>query len=207
MKQRKESNIYLNRTTSGKALMKKSWPGELSFFITREFPDLGESTPSEENDRNKDIDSFLKRIFPNFQVVYLYDDPSTQFLPLSKSWKHKKSLNISLGGINQLLDGWMELKEDQQFFYFKQNYLDQYHPDKGNLAKLLREFIYNNQSNVIIVVDKISGAFAFIEELYFNKPLDTYLPHYWRKFSKTQTGMECLFCLASFYDFERRGLT
>jgi hypothetical protein len=105
LKQREESHIYLNCTTSGKALLKKLWPRELSFFITRGFPDLDESTPSEENDKNKDIDSFLKRISPNFQVVYLYDGPSTQFLPLSKSWKHKKALNISLGDINQLLDG------------------------------------------------------------------------------------------------------
>ncbi len=177
------------------------------FFITRGFPSLGESSLFEGRDRNRAVDSFLKGLSPNFQVVYLYEDLSTPSPLLSESRKKKQALNISSGSINRILDDLMELKEDQQFFHFKQNYLDQYHPDKGNLAQLLREFIYNNQSNIIIMVDDITGAFAFVEELYFNKPMDTYLARYWKQFPQTQTGVECLFCLASFYDFERRGLT
>jgi len=177
------------------------------FFITRGFPSLGESSPFEGRNGKRVMDSFSKGLSPNFQVVYLYEDLSTLPPLLSGSWERKQVLHISSGSINRILDDLMELKEDQQFFHIKQNYLDQYHPDKGNLAQLLREFIYNNQSNVIIMVDDITGAFAFIEELYFNKPMDTYLAHYWKQFPQTQTGVECMFFLASFYDFERRGLT
>ncbi len=180
--------------------------GASLFFIFRGFPQIDPDPSFKEKSGENQADDFVKGLSPDFQVIYLYESVSSPSQTIWEPRKQKEPLTLSKGKINQLLDQWMEFSEEEQFDYFRQNYLEKYHPDSGDLAELLREFVYNNQSNVIIVIDEISGAFAFIEELYFNKPMDTYLPMFWSKHRKTQTGMECLFCLASFYDFERRGM-
>jgi len=180
--------------------------GASLFFIFRGFPQIDPASSFKEKSGENQDDDFVKGLSPDFQVVYLYESVSSPSQTLWEPKKQKEPLTLSKGKINQLLDQWMEFSEEEQFDNFRQSYLERYHPDSGDLAELLREFVYKNQSNVIIVIDEISGAFAFIEELYFNKPMDTYLPTFWSKHRKTQAGMECLFCLASFYDFERRGL-
>ena len=176
------------------------------FFAVKGFPELGEASFLDtQRDEKKD------RAFPKESdddlVVFIIDESD---LNLQKRLKESRSLdrilNVPDNHREAILDDLMRLTESEQFSYFMDNYLDIYHPDKGDLAELTREFIQNNLSSVIIIYDQISTSFTFIEELYFNKPLNKNILSLWKEKRGTKTGVELLFSLASLYDFEKRGV-
>ncbi|MCX6567822.1 MAG: hypothetical protein NT147_02060 [Candidatus Aminicenantes bacterium] len=113
---------------------------------------------------------------------------------------------LSEENIPEILDRLMELVDEDQVRTFKGRYLDTYDPDDPVLARLTQEFLYGNLSNVFILGDELSTAFDFLEELYYNKRFQDSLIAYGLKNRRSRTGAEVLFCLASLYDFERRGL-
>jgi hypothetical protein len=74
------------------------------------------------------------------------------------------------------------------------------------LAYLTRKFIHRNLNNIIIPVSEISSAFDYLEELYFNKPLEHQFLKFWRDYPDTHIGAQILLTLASHYEFEKRAI-
>ena len=182
--------------------------GTSLFYIMRGFPVVSvedeKIEPVEQEEKQPAIHQEK-----GFSVIYL-----TGFTPTVQGFqepnKTERNPFVFTGDkerqIQQILDGLMFFPEEDQFGYFSEKYLETFDPDSEDLAELTQEFIYNNLCNVIIVIDSISGAFDFIEELYFSKPLDFLFLDHWRKYPESNTGFEFLFSLASHYDFERRAL-
>jgi len=175
------------------------------FFAFKGFPELGEASFRDAQSGEK-----KERAFPGKSVddlvVFIIDESDLKFENrLKESQSLDRILDIDDSQREAILDDLMQLTESEQFLYFRENYLDIYHPDKGNLAELTREFIQNNLSSVIIIYDPISTSFTFIEELFYNEPLNKNIPSFWKERRGTKTGLEFLFSLASLYDFEKRG--
>ena len=108
--------------------------------------------------------------------------------------------------VTQILDSLMAFSEGMQFKFFKEKYLDIYHPHQGDLPRFTRDFINSNLSNIIIAYNPIAGAFGFIEQLFFSKHLDYAFLEYWQRHPYTKTGWEALFYIASHLNFEKRGI-
>jgi hypothetical protein len=107
---------------------------------------------------------------------------------------------------DDFLDKFLTLPEEEQFLYFKKKYLDKYDLESDELAYLTRKFIHSNLNNIIIPVSDISLAFDYIEELYFNKPLEYQFLKFLRENPDTNVSAEFLLTLASHFDFERRAI-
>jgi hypothetical protein len=175
------------------------------FFAVKGFPELGDTRfPDAQGDEKKDSPYSEKSDDDLF--IFIIDEADLNLAkPLKEIRSIDRILDINDNQREAILDDLMQLTESEQFSYFIENYLDIYHPDQGDLAELTREFIQNNLSSVIIIYDPISTSFTFIEELYFNKPLNKNIPSFWKEKRGTKTGLELLFSLASLYDFEKRG--
>lgn len=113
---------------------------------------------------------------------------------------------LSEGNIQDILDGLMESVDDDQMRAFKARYLDGHDAADPLLVRLTQGFLYGNLGGVFMLGDRLSTAFDFLEELYYNKLFQNSLVTYGLKNRRTPTGAEVLFCLAALYDFERRGL-
>lgn len=187
------------------------------FYITEGFPLLDDSA-EREVERNDSLfpevvlggDRFLG--VENFKVVLIRppgpeEPPSLQLEPEDVSARPPlKIYQPDPQQVRRLLDSLMTFSEGLQFKFFKEKYLDKYHPDQGDLPRLTREFIKLNLSNVIIAYNPIAGAFGFIEQLFYSKHLDYAFLDYWRRHPYTRTGWEGLFYIASHLNFEKRGL-
>jgi len=175
------------------------------FFAVKGFPELEEASFRDTRRDGRKDRAFPEESF-DVPVVFIIDESDLNFEKrLKESRSLDKILDIDDSQREAILNDLMRLTESEQFLYFTKNYLDIYHPDKGNLAGLTREFIQNNLSSVIIIYDPISTSFTFIEELFFNEPLNKNIPSFWKEKRGTKTGVEFLFSLASLYDFEKRG--
>jgi hypothetical protein len=175
------------------------------FYIVEGFPVLKKHVVSRLKDKTR-RSHFPEVTGDDFMVIVLNEiqlepESSPRPRPLQK-----EVFRLSGEQIEQALDGLMNLSENDQFWYFYEKYLKRYDANKGDLARFTREFLYNNLSNVIIVIEPVSAAFDFIEELYYNNPLDIFYPSFWEENPDTETGVEFLVCLAAHYDFERRCL-
>jgi hypothetical protein len=157
--------------------------GTSLFYIIRGFPVVNvedeKIEPAEPEDKQPAIHQEK-----GFSVIYLtgLTPPAQGFQEPDKT----ERILFEFSGdkerqIQQILDGLMAFPEEDQFSYFSEKYLETFDPDSEDLAELTHEFIYNNLCNVIIVIDSISSAFDFIEELYFSKPLDFLFLDHWRK--------------------------
>jgi hypothetical protein len=179
------------------------------FFIAGGFPQFppvgNESSLAEVTDYKMEE---LASEYTDLQV-FLVDEAD---LPSAKTaeprYLEKPPLSIYEDSqrVSRLLDGLMGFPEMQQFAFFQRDYLEQFHPDEGDLAHLTRDFIHQNLCNVIVIYNNISSAFGFIEQLYYSKPLDKLYREYWWANPGTRTGAEFLFCQAGHYDFEKRAL-
>lgn len=128
----------------------------------------------------------------------LYKDPEAkEELILTESFKEH---------FDDFLDKFLALPEEEQFLYFKKKYLDKYDLNSEELAYLTRRFIYSNLNNIIVPVSDISSAFDYIEEIYFNKPLEYQFMKFLRENPDTTVSAEFLLTLASHFDFERRAI-
>lgn len=180
--------------------------GARLFYVVKGFPDLEkESFPGTHTSEERGVFDSVESGKKEF-VVFFIQDSSIKRSPLETSQSQKKLFKASNDEIQKILDDLMLLPEDEQLLYFKENYLDEYDPEDGNLPVLTKEFFYENLSNVIIIIDDVSASFTYIEEIFYNRPYDRYFQSYYKENQGTKTGLEFLFCLASLYDFERRGL-
>lgn len=176
------------------------------FYAIRGFPILEVGTPREVSTSKKEgIDDFFGQE-RGFVVVYMEQGPPNPGFIRGALDPERKSLQIDDDEERLLLDSLMGLREEDQLEYFRKNYLEKYDWDSGDLSGLTKRFIRENISNVIIVIDDISGAFDFIEELYFNKPSDFFFYEEWLKNPETATSEQFLLYLAGHYDFEKRAL-
>ena len=176
------------------------------FYVIRGFPILAAGTPRELSTSKKvKIDDFAdsKR---DFVIVYLEQGPPSAGFIRGEERQSRDILQIGDDEARRLLDSLMSLREENQLDYFRKNYLEKYDLNSGDLNRLTKKFIRENISNVIIVIDEISGAFDFIEELYFNKLSDFFFYEEWRKNPGTATSVQFLLYLAGHYDFEKRAL-
>jgi hypothetical protein len=107
---------------------------------------------------------------------------------------------------DKFCDEFLVLSEEQQFRYFRANYLERYDLESEDLAYLTEKFIHRNLNNIIIPVSEISVAFDYLEELHFNKPLERQFLDFWNDYPHTLVGAQILLTLASHYDFERRAI-
>ena len=176
------------------------------FYIIQGFPVIEEGNPLDRStDKRKSIEDYA-RSDESLVVVLLeesFDRPG--FFRKTQS-RAPMILEMSEGRRGEILDSLMSLTEEDQLDYFTQNYQEKYDTNEGDFAEFTKEFIRKNLSNVIIVIDPISGAFDFMEELYYNKPTDYRFYESWLKNPQSKTATEYLLYLAAHYDFEKRGL-
>jgi hypothetical protein len=180
------------------------------FYIMEGFPILKEGGSSSERAGNPAAPQSFSRSWDDIVVIFLSgetEEPGFQKPLIEKKKEILRFPKNSEERLNKVFDGLMSFQEDDQFYYIKEKYMDKYDPDEGDLAGFIRKFVHNNLSSVIVIINDISGAFSFMEELYFSKGLDSRFAQYWRKNPWTKTGVEFLFILASHYNFEKRGLT
>jgi hypothetical protein len=114
---------------------------------------------------------------------------------------------LSEQNVGAILDGLMELSDEDQVGTFMRTYLSRNDPDDPLLARLTQRFLYENLGGVFNLGDRLATAFDFLEELFFNKLFQNKLVDYGLQHRNSRTGTEILLCLAALYDFERRGLS
>lgn len=106
----------------------------------------------------------------------------------------------------QILDNLNEYPDEMQFEKFRSEYLQKYDADNPLLARLTRDFIYQNLGTVFILIDPLSAGFDLLEGVYYRKlTMDGFVSYYLNN-QNTKTAAEVLFCLAAYYNFERRSL-
>lgn len=176
------------------------------FYIIQGFPVLEEGTPTEiSTDKRKSIEEYA-RSKESMVVVLLEESFDRPGFVRKTQPGAPMVLEIPESQRNEILDSLMSLDEEKQLDYFTQNYLEKYDTNKGDFAEFTKEFIRKNLSNVIIVIDPISGAFDFMEELYYNKPTDYFFYESWLQNPQSKAATEYLLYFAAHYDFEKRGL-
>jgi hypothetical protein len=176
------------------------------FYMVQGFAVLDEGDPIEmTTDRRKTIEEY-ERSTQGMLVVLIEESSDTPGFTRKPLPNAPKTLEMSEERRREILDSLMSLLEEEQLEYFTRNYVEKYDTNAGDFAEFTKEFIRKNLSNVIIVIDPISGAFDFLEELYYNKPTDYRLYELWRNNPRSKTATEFLLYLAAHYDFERRGL-
>lgn len=184
--------------------------GASLFYIVEGFPVLQEKPSPKIHYVETATDSlFQEKAGGRFQVVMLsgLSNPSDQMF--SKTQEERKKLELSptfKEHFDAFCDDFLTLPEEQQFLYFRTNYLEKYDLNSVDLASLTRRFFYRNLNNIIIPISEISSAFDYLEELYFNKPLENQFIKFWREFPETHLGAQILLTLASHYDFEKRAI-
>jgi len=152
---------------------------------------------------------FQEKTGGGFQVVLLSGLSDSIDRMLSEKQDNREKLEISPAfeeHFDKFCDEFLILPEEQQFLYFREKYLEKYDPDSEALAHLTGRFIHRNLNNIIIPVSAISSAFDYLEELYFNKPLESQFVRFWQDYPGTLVGARVLLTLASHYDFERRAI-
>ena len=184
--------------------------GNHLFYIVDGFPVLQEKQAADVHY----VDTQSGNLFQakeerGFQVILLsgLSDSSDQMF--SKGQENREKLEISQvfeEHFNQFCDEFLALPEEQQFLYFKANYLEKYDLNSEELAYLTRKFFHRNLNNIIIPISEISSAFDYLEELYFNKPLEYQFIKFWRDYPDTHIGAQLLLTLASHYEFEKRAI-
>ncbi len=179
------------------------------FYILSGFPliKLDEESPPDK----EDIDHSLIRPNPFQDIKYvLIKDTVPSHLHPQRSQSiaagEEEILDLDSQRIQDILDGLMTFNEARQLDYFVNKYLQQYDPDEGMLPQLTHEFIHNNLANLVIVFHPIAGAYGFIEQIYFNRPLDEIFHGYYLSHPDSQTAVEFLFTLASHINFEKRAI-
>lgn len=180
------------------------------FYIVEGFPDIAEKTASDIHY----VDTSSENLFQEtarggFQVVLLSGLSESPDHRLSELQEGREELVISSTfeeHFSKYCDEFLALPDEQQFIYFRENYLEKYDLNSEDLARLTRTFIHRNLNNIIIPVSEISSAFDYLEELYFNKPLEHQFIKLWKDYPGTNVGAQVLLTLASHYDFERRAI-
>lgn len=122
------------------------------------------------------------------------------------SERPKPFLQMSADLMQQRLDTLMGMPERLQLRILVETYLKKYNPDSEDLARFVREFVYQNLGSVFVVSDPFISAFDFLEEIFYDKELQGYFVSYWNENPYSKTGAEFLLALASLYDFERRAV-
>lgn len=113
---------------------------------------------------------------------------------------------LSEKNIPKILDGLMELDDEEQVRVFMEKYLVGRELNDPILAQLTRRFLYENLAGAFNLGNRISTAFDFLEELFYVKTTQIDLISYGLQSHASRTGVEIVFYLASLYDFERRAL-
>ena len=113
---------------------------------------------------------------------------------------------LSEENIPKILDGLMELSDEDQVRVFMERFLVGRDADDPLLARLTQRFLYENLGGAFNLGDRLSSAFDFLEELFYNKMSQNDLIAYGLRYSRSRTGTEIMLYLAALYDFERRGL-
>jgi hypothetical protein len=179
------------------------------FHIVDGFPSIINKPHADIHFVDTESEALLKDQKERAFKVVLLSGMSRSKAVLYKSPEAKKELTITDSfedHFNDFLDKFLALPEEEQFLYFKKKYLEEYDLDSEELAYLTRKFIHSNLNNIIIPVSLISSAFDYIEELYFNKPLEYQFLKFLRENPDTIVSAEFLLILASQYDFERRAI-
>jgi len=180
------------------------------FYIVEGFPVIAEKTPADIHYVDTSSENlFQERAGGGFQVILLSRVSASSDHMLSKVQEDREELEITTTfeeHFNRFCDEFLVLLEEQQFLYFREKYLEKYDLNNEKLAYLTRKFIHRNLNNIIIPVSEISSAFDYLEELYFNKPLEHQFFKFWRDYPDTNVGAQVLLTLASHYDFERRAI-
>jgi hypothetical protein len=180
------------------------------FYVVDGFPVLEEKAPSGVHYVDTASESlFQEKAERGFQVILLSGLSGSSGQIFSKVQEDREKLEISPTfeeHFNQFCDEFLALPEEQQFLYFRTKYLEKYDMESEELAYLTRKFIHRNLNNIIIPVSEISTAFDYLEELYFNKPLEHQFLKLWQDYPDTSVGAQVLLTLASHYDFERRAI-
>jgi hypothetical protein len=113
---------------------------------------------------------------------------------------------LSEENVQKILDGLMELSDEDQVRVFMERFLIGRDADDPLLARFTRRFLYENLGGAFNLGDRLSTAFDFLEELFYNKMSQNDLIAYGLKNRMSRTGTEIMLYLAALYDFERRGL-
>ncbi len=180
------------------------------FYIVQGFPDIAEKTPAEIHF----VDTSSENLFQDsagegFQVVLLSGISGSSDQMLSRIYEDREKLETSATfeeHFSKFCDEFLVLPEEQQFLYFRENYLERYDLNSEELALLTEKFIHRNLNNIIIPISEISSAFDYLEEIYFNKHLENQFLKFWHDHPDTYVGAQILLTLASHYDFERRAI-
>ena len=179
------------------------------FHIAEGFPSITKKPHTEIHFVDTKSDSLFKDQKEKAFKVVLLSGMSRSKAVLYKSPEAKKDLIITDSfeeHFNDFLDKFLALPEEEQFLYFKKKYLEEYDLDSEELAYLTRKFIHSNLNNIIVPVSDISSAFDYIEELYFNKPLEYRFLKFLKENPDTAVSAEFLLTLASHFDFERSAI-
>jgi hypothetical protein len=126
--------------------------------------------------------------------------------PVPKLAAQRPRLRLSRPELERILDSLMALDTEGQLSAFKEDYLDRYDWDDGDLALLTREFLFNNMNGVFFILDDFAAAFDQAEELFFKRPVYDFFGGLAGRAPGTATDAEIRFYLAAGLDFELRTL-
>ncbi len=180
------------------------------FYIASGFPLINlEDEPSSEETDEINHNLIHPNLFRDTRFV-LIKDTAPSHLPLQRNqsieFGNKEALQMNKHRVKEILDGLMTFNEARQLEFFADRYLLKFDPDQGMLPQLTHEFIHNNLANLVIVYHPIAGAYDFIEQIYFNRPLDEIFHGYYLSHPDSRTSVEFLFTLASHINFEKRAI-
>jgi hypothetical protein len=177
------------------------------FYIVSGFPILSGIPSSIPESMDGQVNPLTVRAEHKIDV-FLVDEVPIDLGPrnLNKSQSSESSKKEVVFDVNSILDEMMSYPEEKQFSIFVKRYLENYDLNDDELVFLFREFLQRNLNNIIIYISDLSAAYDFLEELYFNKPMDHQMLRFLEQHPHSEIGAEILLYFASQYDFERRAL-
>lgn len=179
------------------------------FYVVSGFPILGGISSSNVESRDAQM-SLLKAPVEHKIDVFLVDqvpgDAGQSYPAESQPIRNDKKEVVFTKSVDSILEELMNYSESDQFLIFKERYLEQYDLNNPDLVFLYREFLQRNLNNIIIYISDVSAAYDFLEELYFNKPMDHQMLRFLEEHPHSEIGAEICLYFASQYDFERRAL-
>ncbi|HJX05784.1 MAG TPA: hypothetical protein VJ461_03675 [Candidatus Nanoarchaeia archaeon] len=181
--------------------------GSRLFYAVEGFPMLempgGAMMANEDSYQIQKVKTIATKKPTEFSIFLL---PRSKITNMKPKPIYTSQVTLTKENISTILDDLMQLNEVEQIKVFDRDYLQKYDPQNYLLASLTGDFIYKNLGIVFILQNPLSTGFDFLEQLYYRKQSFDKFITYWHNNPNTQTGIEILFCLAAFYDFERRSL-
>ncbi len=162
--------------------------------------------------QEKQEDSASGKTSDSIRLYFIKDETETDIeVPAVDSIGQSETLVLADSEMQGILDGLITKPKNVQFYEIRK-YAERYHPDEGDLPKLMQRFYFENivrlaYDTLTIFEDSlISYTIDYFEEQLNEKELFDYALGYIREHQGSKTSVEFLFILENLFAIHKQAL-